>query len=73
MSLAAAPAWVTQFKDVWELNRSPLFYDQIQSGASLKVRRDGGIQMLLTFEINVALWGMIVCAAMEAVRYLEVF
>jgi hypothetical protein len=42
-------------------------------GASLKVRRDGGIQMLLTFEINVALWGMIVCAAMEAAQYFEVF
>jgi hypothetical protein len=37
------------------------------------VRRDGGIQMLLTFEINVALWGMIVCAAMEAAQYLEAF
>jgi hypothetical protein len=38
-----------------------------------KVRRDGGIQMLLTFEINVALWGMIVCAAVEAAQYFEVF
>jgi len=29
--------------------------------------------MLLTLEINVALWGMIVCAAMEAAQYLEAF
>jgi hypothetical protein len=29
--------------------------------------------MLLTLEINVALWGMIVCAALEAVQFFEVF
>jgi hypothetical protein len=29
--------------------------------------------MLLTLEINVALWGMIVCAALEAARFFEGF
>jgi hypothetical protein len=29
--------------------------------------------MLLTLEINVALWGMIVCAALEAAQFFEVF
>jgi hypothetical protein len=29
--------------------------------------------MLLTLEINVALWGMIVCAALETAQFFEVF
>jgi hypothetical protein len=29
--------------------------------------------MLLTLEINVALWGMIACAALEAAQFFEVF
>jgi hypothetical protein len=29
--------------------------------------------MLLTLEISVALWGMIVCAALEAAQFFEVF
>jgi hypothetical protein len=29
--------------------------------------------MLLTLEINVALWGMIVCGALEAAQFFEVF
>jgi hypothetical protein len=34
-----------------------------------KVRRDGRIQMLATLEINIALWGMIISAAMEAAHF----
>jgi hypothetical protein len=29
--------------------------------------------MLLTLEINVALWGMIVCAALEGAQFFDVF
>jgi hypothetical protein len=29
--------------------------------------------MLLALEINLALWGMIICAAMEAQQILELF
>jgi hypothetical protein len=29
--------------------------------------------MLFTLEINVALWGMIVCAALEAAQFFEAF
>jgi hypothetical protein len=32
-----------------------------------------GRQMHLALEINVALWGMIICAAMEAQQILELF
>jgi hypothetical protein len=38
-----------------------------------KVRRDGRIQMLATLEINIALWGMIISAAMEAAHFFLVF
>jgi hypothetical protein len=33
----------------------------------------GGLPMLVAFEINAALWGMIVCAAMEAAQFFEAF
>jgi hypothetical protein len=29
--------------------------------------------MLLALEINCALWGMIICAAMEAAQFFEMF
>ena len=52
---------------------SSRLHDCGQSIGEFKVRRQGGFQMLLTLEINVALWGMIVCAALEAAQFFEVF
>jgi hypothetical protein len=38
-----------------------------------KVDERRGIQMLLALEINLALWGMIICAVMGTVQFVEVF
>jgi hypothetical protein len=49
------------------------FFIPDTTSASSKSEGTGGIQMLLTIEINVALWGMIVCAVMEGAQYFEFF
>jgi hypothetical protein len=41
------------------------------NGRGFKARR--GNEMSFALEINLALWGMIVCGAMEAAQLFEVF
>jgi hypothetical protein len=49
------------------------FFIPDTTSSSSRSEGTGGIQMLLAIEINFALWGMIVCAAIEATQYFEVF
>ena len=39
----------------------------------VKVRQDGGAEMRVTLEINLALWGMIFRAAVQAAQHFEVY
>ena len=36
-------------------------------------QEDGGVEMRVTLEINLALWGMIFCAAVQAAQHFEVY
>src|SRR3981081_3458572 len=38
-----------------------------------KARRNGGRQMHVALQIDLALWGMIICAGIKAAQFLEVF
>jgi len=41
--------------------------------ARSKIDKTGASQMRVTLEINLALWGMIVCAAVQAAQRFEIY
>jgi hypothetical protein len=53
--------------------RARLNINEYTTWPGLKDRRDGGYKMWDALEINVALWGMMLCAAVQVAQRFEVY
>jgi hypothetical protein len=58
-------------QNLWKESARGFIMDEYNFGGLIVRRRRGTIKMLVALEINAALWGMIICATMEAAQLFE--